>query len=88
MNQNLEFPIPKYDKATKKKVAIIGSGISGFAAGINLLKNGFDVSIYEKNSFYGGCCNAYEENGVLFSTRILSWRKPYFNSRDKELAVK
>lgn len=49
-----------------KRAIIIGSGISGFSAGINLLLNGFDVSIYEKNPFYGGCCGVFEENEMIF----------------------
>ena len=75
-------------KAKGNKVIIIGSGISGFSAGINLLLNGFDVSIYEKNPYFGGCCGAYEENGVLFD-HCIHWMigtKP--NSRENKLWTK
>ncbi|MHC1747848.1 MAG: phytoene desaturase family protein [Cellulosilyticaceae bacterium] len=37
-----------------KKVAIIGSGIGGLCTGIRLLSAGFEVVIYEKNSYSGG----------------------------------
>lgn len=37
-----------------KKIAVIGSGIGGIAAAIRLQKKGFDVSIYESNSYPGG----------------------------------
>lgn len=36
-----------------KKIAIIGSGISGLAAAY-LLKDRYDVSLYEKNNYHGG----------------------------------
>ena len=72
-------------KANANKVVIIGSGISGFSAGINLLANGFDVSIYEKNSFYGGCCGAHEENGVLFDHCIHWMIGTLPNSRENKI---
>lgn len=46
-----------------KKVIIIGCGISGLTAGINLLKKGYDVEIYEKNKTAGGCCCGWYKNG-------------------------
>ena len=38
----------------KKSIVIIGSGISGLCMGALLVKQGFDVTIYEKSSFVGG----------------------------------
>ena len=35
-------------KKRSKEIKIIGAGISGLTAGINLAKNGYDVKIYEK----------------------------------------
>lgn len=43
----------------KKKVVIIGAGISGLTAGIYLLDNGFDVEIYEKHTLPGGECTGW-----------------------------
>ena len=37
-----------------KSVAIIGAGIGGLCTGIELLLNGYEVSIYEKNKVPGG----------------------------------
>lgn len=45
-----------------KKIIIIGAGISGLTAGINLLKKGYKVEIYEKNTVAGGCCSGWERN--------------------------
>ena len=53
------------DKATlkKKKVIIVGGGMSGMTAGIYLLDNGFDVEIYEKHSIPGGECTGWVREG-------------------------
>jgi phytoene desaturase len=42
----------------RKKAIIIGSGVGGLSAGIRLSKLGFDVSIFESNSFIGGKVNS------------------------------
>lgn len=42
------------------KVAIIGSGISGIATSIRLKAKGFDVTVYEKNSFPGGKLSSFK----------------------------
>lgn len=47
----------------KKKVVIIGAGISGLTAGIYLLDNDYDVEIYEKHSIAGGECTGWYRNG-------------------------
>ena len=49
-----------------KRVAIIGSGFSGLSAACYLAKNGFDVSIYEKNKNVGGRANILKEEGYTF----------------------
>jgi len=41
----------------KKKIIIIGGGISGLSSGIYALDNGYDVTIYEKNIVPGGECS-------------------------------
>ena len=46
-----------------KKIIIIGAGITGLCSGIFLLKKGFEVSIYEKNDFAGGCCTGWGRDG-------------------------
>ena len=47
----------------KEKVVIVGAGIAGFTAGINLLQRGYDVTIIEKNKDVGGLCFGYFVNG-------------------------
>lgn len=48
---------------TKKKIIIVGAGISGLTAGIYCLDNGFDVEIYEKHTIAGGECTGWMRKG-------------------------
>ena len=48
------------------KALIIGAGIGGIATAIYLVKNGFDVTIYEKNSVPGGRCGQVIHDGHRF----------------------
>ena len=53
IKNNYEYKIDK-NKSNGKKVAIIGSGPAGLACGIELLKDGFSVDIFEKDKLPGG----------------------------------
>lgn len=50
-----------------KKVAVIGAGITGLTVG-RLLKNNFDLTIFEKNSEIGGIARTRSVNGVTYHT--------------------
>ena len=56
----------------KKKVIIIGAGISGMTAGIYAAENGFDVTIYEKHTIPGGQCTGWYREGI-FIDGCLHW---------------
>ena len=43
-----------YNKTKGKNICIIGSGIGGLTAGALLTKKGYNVKIFEKESFFGG----------------------------------
>lgn len=43
----------------KKKIIIIGGGISGLSAGIFGQKNGYETEIFEKNPSIGGLCTSW-----------------------------
>lgn len=47
----------------RKKVIIIGGGLSGFTTGIYLQANGYDTEIIEKNAVAGGACIGWERKG-------------------------
>ncbi len=49
-----------------KKVAVIGSGFAGLSAACFLAKDGFDVTVYEKNSSAGGRARKFESHGFTF----------------------
>ena len=49
-----------------KTVGIIGSGFSGLAAACNLAKNGFKVTVLEKNQTLGGRARKFEVDGFTF----------------------
>ncbi|HEY3390320.1 MAG TPA: FAD-dependent oxidoreductase, partial [Prolixibacteraceae bacterium] len=51
---------------SKKSVAIVGAGVAGMATAITLVKNGFDVTIYEKNAQAGGRCGQILRDGHRF----------------------
>ena len=50
----------------KKKVVIIGSGFSSLSASCYLAKNGFEVSIFEKNNTFGGRASQFKKDGFTF----------------------
>jgi phytoene desaturase len=50
----------------KKSAVIIGSGIGGIATSVYLAKNGYNVEVYEKNSYPGGRCGQLIRDGHRF----------------------
>ncbi|MDP3437130.1 MAG: FAD-dependent oxidoreductase [Bacteroidales bacterium] len=49
-----------------KRIAIIGGGFSGLSAACYLAKDGYDVTVYEKNSTLGGRARVIERGGFTF----------------------
>lgn len=50
----------------RKKVIIIGAGVGGLSTALRLLKNGYEVEIYEKNEKIGGRVNIVETDTFRF----------------------
>ncbi|WP_299333910.1 NAD(P)/FAD-dependent oxidoreductase [uncultured Psychroserpens sp.] len=50
----------------KKHIAIIGSGFSALSASCYLAKEGYDVTMFEKNSTVGGRCRQFKKEGFTF----------------------
>ena len=49
-----------------KKIIIIGSGFSSISAATYLADNGYDVTILEKNSSFGGRARNFKAKGFTF----------------------
>lgn len=52
----------------KNRVVIIGSGLGGLICAYILGKNGYEVTVLEKNPAIGGCLQSFKRDGVLFDT--------------------
>lgn len=50
----------------KKTAAVIGAGIAGISSGIRLANKGYEVHIFEANSYPGGKLSSFELNGYRF----------------------
>jgi phytoene desaturase len=50
----------------KKSAVIIGAGVGGIATSVFLARNGYDVTVYEKNSAPGGRCGQMVHDGHRF----------------------
>jgi len=50
----------------KKEVAIIGAGFSGLSAACSLAKEGYNVTIFEKNKELGGRARSIDIEGFHF----------------------
>ena len=48
------------------KIIIVGSGIAGMSAAIRLKSVGYNVEIFEANSYAGGKLTAFKSNGYRF----------------------
>ncbi|MEM4257112.1 MAG: phytoene desaturase family protein [Candidatus Diapherotrites archaeon] len=51
-----------------KKIVVIGAGVGGLSAAIQLKRAGYEVEIIEKNNEVGGRLNKFEKNGFTFDT--------------------
>lgn len=62
----------------RRKIVIIGAGISGLSTGCYLQMNGYDTEIYEMHSLPGGLCTAWERKGYTIDGCIhwLAGSKP------------
>ncbi len=49
-----------------KKAIIVGSGFGGLSAAALLAKDGFSVTVFEKNEGPGGRASVYSEKGYHF----------------------
>lgn len=54
----------------RKRIIIIGGGMAGLCAGAYLQMNGYDVTIFEKNSTAGGVCTSWKKGNYTIDLCI------------------
>lgn len=59
-------PYQNMTSQNNKRCAVIGAGVSGIAASIRMRNKGYDVTVYEANSFPGGKLSSESNNGYRF----------------------
>ena len=52
------------------KINIIGAGVAGLSAGCYLQMNGFETTIFERHSTFGGLCTSWQRNGYTFESGL------------------
>ncbi len=60
------------------KALVIGSGIGGLATALRLRKKGYEVLVFEKNSYSGGKLHAIEQDGFRFDLGPSLFTMPHF----------
>jgi len=67
LSQNGRRPLgEEMPEKQEKRVVVIGSGLGGLSAAINLAREGFRVDLFEKNGKIGGKLNFLRERGYSF----------------------
>lgn len=61
---------------SSKKAIVIGAGIAGLASAIRLQVMGYDVSVFEKNSYPGGKLSHFEMDGYQFDAGPSLFTRP------------
>lgn len=82
LDKTLNVPILRERKHVDKKVGVVGSGPAGLAASVELLKEGYDVTVYERDEKLGG----YLTYGIP-SDRLSQELVDYEINQIKELGV-
>ena len=60
------------------KAIVIGSGIAGLASALRLRKQGYEVDVFEANSYPGGKLHAFEKEGYKFDYGPSLFTMPHF----------
>ncbi len=60
------------------KAIIVGAGITGIAAALRLRSKGYEVEVFENNSYAGGKIHAFEKDGFRFDVGPSLFTMPHF----------
>lgn len=61
-----------------RKVAVVGSGVAGLSVAARLAHKGYDVKVYEKNSFVGGKCSTVQLGDFRFDRGPSLFTMPHY----------
>lgn len=61
-----------------KRAIVVGAGIGGLATSIRLAHKGYQVEVFEANSYPGGKLSAFEEKGFRFDAGPSLFTMPHF----------
>ncbi len=75
-------------KENKLKVCVVGSGIAGIASAIRLANKGYDVHVYESNSYPGGKLTNLQLGNYRFDAGPSLFTMPQYVERLFELSDK
>jgi protoporphyrinogen oxidase len=64
----------------KKKIAIIGAGVTGLYAGMELVRKGYDVNIFEKENDFGGLAS-----GKIINNNIYEYGPHFFHTDNPKI---
>lgn len=64
----------------KKKVVVIGAGVSGIAAAVRLKQQGHEVRVLERNDYIGGKVKSIEKNGFIIDQGASILPSKYVNA--------
>ncbi|TRO64151.1 1-hydroxycarotenoid 3,4-desaturase CrtD [Christiangramia sabulilitoris] len=60
------------------KAIVVGSGIAGMATALRLRKKGYEVQVFESNSYPGGKLHAFEKDNFRFDVGPSLFTMPHF----------
>jgi phytoene desaturase len=72
MKKKSTTPLPK-----EQQVIVIGAGVAGLASAIRMACRGFQVKVFEKNSFPGGKLHHFEKDGFQFDAGPSLFTRPH-----------
>ena len=61
-----------------EKVIVVGSGIAGIATSIRLAQKGYDVHVFESNTYPGGKLSAFKLGAYHFDAGPSLFTMPHF----------
>jgi len=67
---------------SKKRIAIIGAGITGLSAALHLARNDYDVHIFEKESSIGGLAS-----GKIINDNIYEYGPHFFHTNNPKILL-